>query len=55
MVLELNREALAGLTCAAELQIVTGAGHLFEEPGAMERVSEMATGWFARWLKNTGE
>ncbi|HUO52593.1 MAG TPA: dienelactone hydrolase family protein [Gemmatimonadaceae bacterium] len=50
MVLELNREALAQLKCAAQLQIVTGAGHLFEEPGALERVAELARQWFGERL-----
>jgi len=46
MVLELNREALAQLKCRAEIQVVTGAGHLFEEPGALEQVSKLAVTWF---------
>ncbi len=45
-VLELNREALAALDAPAELAIVPGATHLFEEPGALERVAELAAEWF---------
>ncbi len=45
-VLALNRSALAWLTCEKELTIVPGATHLFEEPGALEAVSELATRWF---------
>lgn len=44
-VIELNREALNALTAAdASLEIVPGAGHLFEEPGALEQVAELALG-----------
>lgn len=45
-VLELNRQALAALTCEKLLRIVPGSGHLFEEPGALETVTEMASSWF---------
>jgi len=49
-VLELNRQARRSLRCPNELEIVPGAGHLFEEPGALERVAELATAWFAARL-----
>lgn len=49
-VIELNREAAAQLRCTQAFEIVPGASHLFEEAGALEAVSELATGWFARWL-----
>jgi putative phosphoribosyl transferase len=49
-VIELNREALRRLRCEAQLDIVPGATHLFEEPGALERVADLAVGWFKRWL-----
>jgi putative phosphoribosyl transferase len=49
-VLELNRATLGLLGSEASLEIVPGAGHLFEEPGALEQVAELAAGWFARWL-----
>lgn len=49
-VLDLNRQALAQLTCAKRLTIVPGATHLFEEPGALEQVSALARGWFAEHL-----
>ena len=32
------------------LEIVPGATHLFEEPGTLERVAELAAGWFDRHL-----
>jgi putative phosphoribosyl transferase len=46
-VLELNRQAQGRLRCETRLEIVSGATHLFEEPGALERVAELAAGWFA--------
>ena len=50
-VLELNRKALALLRGEArELVVVPGATHLFEEPGALEQVAELAAQWFARYL-----
>jgi dienelactone hydrolase len=49
-VLELNRHAAAQLRCPHDLVIVEGAGHLFEEPGTLERVAELAVGWFRRHL-----
>ena len=45
-VLELNRQARAGMRCETRLEIVPGATHLFEEPGAIERVAELAAAWF---------
>jgi pimeloyl-ACP methyl ester carboxylesterase len=50
VVLDLNRQALAQLTCETRLEIVPGASHLFEEPGALEHVARLARDWFARWL-----
>ncbi|HVY60380.1 MAG TPA: phosphoribosyltransferase, partial [Planctomycetota bacterium] len=49
-VLELNRAALAALRCEKRLDVVPGATHLFEEPGALEAVARLAAGWFARHL-----
>lgn len=45
-VLDLNRAALAELRCEKALEIVPGATHLFEEPGALEQVTELARDWF---------
>jgi pimeloyl-ACP methyl ester carboxylesterase len=53
LVLELNRRALAQLRCEAELHVVPGAGHLFEEPGALDTVAEDAATWFTRYLQRT--
>ncbi|WP_266074745.1 dienelactone hydrolase family protein [Haladaptatus caseinilyticus] len=49
-VLELNREAYDRLTCEKELEIVAGAGHLFEEPGTLETVADLTGEWFASRL-----
>jgi putative phosphoribosyl transferase len=46
VVLRLNREAQARLRCVNELEVIPGATHLFEEPGALERVADLAAGWF---------
>lgn len=47
-VLGLNRRAMAALRCEKELAIVPGATHLFEEPGKLEEVAELARDWFVR-------
>lgn len=49
-VLELNEDALRQLRCASELEIVPGATHLFEEPGTLEKVADLAAAWFGRHL-----
>ena len=46
-VLELNRQAQGRMQCESRLEIIPGASHLFEEPGALERVAELAVAWFA--------
>jgi dienelactone hydrolase len=50
VVLDLNEQALARMTCEAKLEIVPGATHLFEEPGTLEQVAVLAADWFRRWL-----
>jgi putative phosphoribosyl transferase len=50
VVIDLNRQALARLMSPAELVIVPRATHLFEEPGTMERVIELAIDWLDRHL-----
>lgn len=49
-VIEMNEEALARLHCEKELKIVPGATHLFEEPGTLEQVADLAAEWFQRHL-----
>jgi putative phosphoribosyl transferase len=50
-VLELNRLAMARMQAETRLEIVPGASHLFEEPGTLEVVAELARDWFLRHLK----
>ncbi|WP_438819581.1 dienelactone hydrolase family protein, partial [Micromonospora endophytica] len=45
-VIDLNQEALNQLTAPAELRVIPGATHLFEEPGTLEQVAEAARDWF---------
>jgi predicted alpha/beta-hydrolase family hydrolase len=49
-VIELNRKALRQLRVTAELVIVPGATHQFEELGALEEVARLAAAWFGRYL-----
>lgn len=49
-VLDLNRRAQRELRCENRLEIVPGATHLFEEPGALEEVAGLARDWFTRHL-----
>jgi pimeloyl-ACP methyl ester carboxylesterase len=50
VVIELNEQALRLLQCEAQLEIVPGATHLFEEPGTLEQVAILARQWFRHWL-----
>jgi putative phosphoribosyl transferase len=54
-VLELNRQAAAELRDLGRVEVVPGATHLFEEPGTLETVAELAGGWFVRWLAADGD
>lgn len=49
-VLALNRKAMSLMHCVAGLHVVPGATHLFEEPGALEQVVDLAAEWFARYM-----
>jgi putative phosphoribosyl transferase len=49
-VISLNRLAYQSLRCPKEIVIVPGATHLFEEPGTLEEVANLAAGWFGRHL-----
>jgi dienelactone hydrolase len=50
VVIGLNREAMERLPGEARLELVRGASHLFEEPGALDEVARLARHWFARHL-----
>ena len=49
-VLQLNRDAMRQLRCNKRLEIVPGATHLFEEPGALDAVAHLAGSWFSGHL-----
>ena len=49
-VIEMNRDAMRQMSALAHLEIVPGATHLFEEPGALEQVATLARAWFAHYL-----
>jgi putative phosphoribosyl transferase len=49
-VVDMNREALEQIRGEKRLEIVPGATHLFEEPGALERVAWLAASWFVHYL-----
>ncbi|WNF52889.1 dienelactone hydrolase family protein [Pseudomonas sp. SG20052] len=50
VVLELNDQSSQALQCEQQLEIVAGATHLFEEPGALEEVARLAGDWFEKYL-----
>lgn len=50
VVIQKNHEAMAYLSCTHQLQLVPGATHLFEEPGTLELVAELARNWFIKYL-----
>jgi putative phosphoribosyl transferase len=52
VVMELNRAAMQGMRAHVVLEIVPGATHLFEEPGALDRVSQLALAWCQRYLSS---
>ncbi len=50
-VLRLNRAAQAQMHAPAEIAVIPGATHLFPEPGALERVADLAARWYQRWMR----
>jgi pimeloyl-ACP methyl ester carboxylesterase len=49
-VIEWNQQALQLLNGRKAIEIIPGAAHLFEEPGALEQVAHLATEWYRRYL-----
>jgi dienelactone hydrolase len=49
-VLELNRQAQRAMLCPTHLEVIPDATHLFEEPGALDTVAELACEWFSERL-----
>lgn len=52
VVIDLNRSALEKIKTIKELIIVPGATHLFEEPGTLEMVAELAKNWFEKYVND---
>jgi len=50
VVIELNKRAMMKMVAPVKLAIVPGATHLFEEPGTLEQVAELARAWFVQYL-----
>jgi putative phosphoribosyl transferase len=50
-VIKMNEDAYAWLRCEKELKIVSRASHLFEEPGGLEEVAQLAAEWFRQHLQ----
>lgn len=49
-VIKMNEEALLQLRVGSKLEIIPGATHLFEEPGALEEVARLAGDWLERYV-----
>ena len=50
VVIGLNQDAYAELSCIKKMEIISGASHLFEEPGTLEEVATLAIKWFQSYL-----
>jgi putative phosphoribosyl transferase len=55
IVIELNEMARDQMRCEVKLEIIPGATHLFEEPGALEQVAKLASDWFLLYLSGNHE
>jgi hypothetical protein len=51
-VIDLNKKAYDQLVCDRKIEIVDGASHLFEEPGTLNEVANLAAAWFDLYLCN---
>ena len=51
-VIQMNKEAYAQMHSPKEMRTIAGATHLFEEPGTLEQVAEMAAQWFDRHFRS---
>lgn len=54
-VISMNQEAFDALLGEKEMQIIPGATHLFEEPGALEEAARLARNWFAKHLSDRSD
>lgn len=50
-VIQMNQQAMQHLRIENKLEIIPGATHLFEEPGALDKVAELASNWFTIFLR----
>ena len=50
VVIDLNKQAMRQMVAPVQLEIVSGATHLFEESGTLEQVAELARNWFVTYL-----
>ncbi|HYR57400.1 MAG TPA: dienelactone hydrolase family protein, partial [Chthoniobacteraceae bacterium] len=55
VVIGMNREAMAQMRCEVRLELIPGATHLFEEPGTLESVAQLASEWFSEHLRSNPE
>jgi putative phosphoribosyl transferase len=55
IVIELNEMARDQMRCEVKLEIVPGATHLFEEPGALEKVAKLASDWFVSHMGSSDD
>lgn len=51
VVIRLNEQAKLAMNCEVKIQIIPEATHLFEEPGKMEKVTQLAGDWFEKFLR----
>ncbi len=51
LVVDLNRKALRQINSTKKLEVIPGASHLFEEPGRLEIVADIAAGWYDKYLQ----
>ena len=51
-ILKLNKQAYALMNCEKRLEVISGANHLFEEPGKMNEVANITCGWFEKYAQN---
>ena len=54
-VIAMNRDAMTRMRCEVSIEIIPGASHLFEEPGALECVAALAAGWFEQHLRSESQ
>jgi putative phosphoribosyl transferase len=53
-VIDANKRAFMALNCEKKFEIVPGATHLFEEPGALDKVAESSRDWFLKYMEVSG-